>query len=142
METLNAKQQEILNACMNEYAKNRVKLILLKDYLSEENLIVILKHINNSIKDKNPKYVQFHADGKNCTIFNSIGFMLKTNIDVKDYKHLEIKNWKNNESIYSNYCQARKTLTEKLARLKKLPIFQNGNLYAKTKAEINKLINN
>ena len=141
MENLTATQQEILNLQVNDWGViNRIKLSQID--CSEYDLIAILKHINNSIKDKNPKYVQLHADGKTCTIYNSIGMMLRTNVNLSEYKHLEIKNWKNKDCVSTDYFKAKKALSEKLARLKKLPVFQNGNLYAKTKAEINKLINN
>jgi len=141
MENLTEKQQQILSLSMYDYVQYRVKLRLIEEHLTEENLIAILKHIDKSIKDKDPKYVQIHVNDKTCSIFNSIGFMLSNNANFDDYKHLEKRFWRKNEDTYHHYCVAKKTLTQRLARLKRFKVFNNGNLYQETKRQINLLIN-
>jgi hypothetical protein len=141
MANLTATQQEILNLQLNDWnVINRIKLSKIE--CNEEDLIFILKFIKKEIHCEIPKFVEIHKDGIHATVYNGIGKVLILNKKVaKDFAHLPITS--NSKEVYLKlHADAFKKLSEKLARLKKLPVFQNGNLYAKTKAEINKIINN
>lgn len=138
METLNNKQQEILKlANFGKMVRHQIQLNQIA-YTSED-LIAILKHINFMEKNKEATAI-FTTDYKHVNVYNKFGFAICLNINkYEDYKHLPFFD-KNKGKDITTFHSAKKELKLRLAQMLRLPVFNNGNFYKKTKVEINKLI--
>jgi len=138
METLNTKQQEILKlAQFGKWVKYQIQLNQIA-YTSED-LIAILKHISEMENDRGACFI-FTTDYKHVNVYNISGFAIYLNINkYEEFKHLPFFD-KNNGKDITTYHTAKKELKIRLAQMLRLPIFGNGNLYKKTKLEINKLV--
>lgn len=138
MKTLNEKQQEILKlAKFGKWVKYQIQLSQIN--YTVEDLVCILKYISGIENDKQASYI-WTTDYKHVNVYNKSGFAIYLNINkYEEFKHLPFFDKNNGKDIITYYV-AKKELKTRLAQMLRLPIFNNGNFYKKTKLEISKLL--
>lgn len=120
------------------FVKNKVDF--LKNDFSEKEIIDKIKELNSLLKDKTPVFKRLSKTGK-ITLYNSIGCLIdvdKQNESKYDLlKTVETKR----QFVFGgdNERKFKKELQKRLCNKLKLPIFRNGNLYQKSKNELNKI---
>lgn len=139
MEGLNEKQLDILILAYSQHnVRYRIKYVNIK--IEADEIIYIIKTINNTLFDTTPSYVKIAKDGIHATVYNKVGRSIIFNKKVAhDFKDLPIAT--NSILLYSSQLiTAIKFLERNLVLKLNLPIFNNGKFYVETINELRKIL--
>jgi len=129
--------QNFLLSYNNRSIVDKVKYAKMRNDITAQDIICVIKHIKTEILAGMPKYKRVLKNPKKCHVYNEFGIRIQT--DVLDEFDLPIINIQ--ESDAYDYLQRSTELTRQLAHKTMLPVFKNGKLYKQTKIEISKLLN-